>query len=46
MEKLDFDSWAFKQCVTLGHKIEGIKNADGVNIAWINTTTKEEYKLQ
>lgn len=41
----DFDTWAFKQCVTLGNKIEGIKDDLGENIAWINTTTKERYFL-
>jgi hypothetical protein len=45
MEKLDFDSWAFKQCVTLGNEIVGIKNEKGVNVAFVNTTTKEEYRL-
>lgn len=42
----DFDTWAFNQCVKLGNKIEGIKDATGKNIAWVNTTTKEQYFLQ
>ena len=41
----DFDTWAFNQCVKLGNKIEGIKDETGKNIAWINTTTKEQYFL-
>jgi hypothetical protein len=41
----DFDEWAFHQCVTLGCQINGIKNEDGENIAWINTSTEEVFDL-
>lgn len=41
----EFDSWAFKQCVTNGQEIEGVKGADGENIKYVNTTTKEEFHL-
>lgn len=41
----DFDEWAFIQCVTLGHKIDAIKNDLGINIAFINTTTLERFYL-
>ena len=41
----DFDSWAFEQCVTNGHEIKGIKGSSGVNVKYINTTTKEEFSL-
>lgn len=40
---MDFDNWAFNQCVIKGHKIEAIKNEAGENINWINTTTKELF---
>jgi hypothetical protein len=41
----DFDTWAFRQCVVKGHKIQGVKNEHGVNIKYINTTTLEEFEL-
>ena len=42
---MTFDEWAFIQCVTLGHRIDGIRNDQGINIAHINTTTKEIFYL-
>ena len=42
---MTFDEWAFEQCVILGHEIKSIQNEEGVNIKWINTTTKEEFVL-
>lgn len=44
--EIDFDTWAFVQCVTNGHKIEGVKDSSGKNIAWVNTTTKEKFILK
>ncbi len=41
----DFDAWSFEQCVTKGNEIVSIKNDDGENIAWINTTTEERFEL-
>jgi hypothetical protein len=40
-----FDEWAFIQCVQLGYKIESIKSEAGLNIAYINTTTKERFTV-
>lgn len=40
---MNFDDWAFKQCVIDGHRIEAIKNEFGENINWVNTTTGELY---
>lgn len=42
---MTFSEWAFKQCVILEHMIVSIKNEAGVNIAWVNTTTKERFTL-
>lgn len=42
---INFDSWAFYQCVIKGHKIQAIKCKDGANIAWLNTVTLERYNL-
>jgi hypothetical protein len=42
---MTFDKWAFIQCVQLGHTIDSIKDELGINIAWINTTTKERFYL-
>lgn len=43
---MDFDNWAFKQCVLLGNEIVAIKNEAGENINWKNTTTGEFYKKE
>ena len=40
-----FSEWSFHQCVTLGHRIDGIKDESGENVAWVNTTTKERFEL-
>ena len=44
--EIDFDSWAFIQCIEKGHMIKGVKDSSGKNIAWINTTTKEKFILK
>ncbi len=40
-----FDEWAFEQCVTNGYRIDSVKNDEGVNIKWVNTTTGETFIL-
>ncbi len=40
---MEFDEWAFVQCVIQGDRIEAIKGDDGINIDWINTTTQELF---
>lgn len=42
---MNFDDWSFQQCIILGHDIISIKDESGMNIKWINTTTKEEFIL-
>ena len=44
--QVDFDTWAFEQCNNKGHRIEAVKDLNGKNIAWINTTTKERFLLK
>lgn len=41
-----FDKWSHRQCNVKGHIIEGVKNRDGVNYKFVNTTTKEEFLFE
>jgi hypothetical protein len=43
---VNFNDWAFQQCVIKGHKIDAIKNEAGENVNWVNTTTGEHYHKQ
>lgn len=40
---MDFDEWAFMQCVLLGNEIISVKDENGENVKWVNTTTNEEF---
>lgn len=42
---MDFDSWSFRQCIVLGNEIVSEKDHTGKNVAWVNTTTLERFKL-
>ena len=40
---MTFKDWAWQQCMVKGHNIVSIKDENGENIKWENTTTNEEY---
>lgn len=42
---MTFEAWAWQQCMVMGHEIVSIKDTQGENIKWVNTTTEEEFLL-
>ena len=40
---MSFSDWSWEQCMVKGHEIVSIKDSDGENIKWVNTTTGEEF---
>ena len=38
-----FESWARQQIMVKGHSVVSVKNAEGINVKWVNTTTGEEF---
>ena len=38
-----FESWAWQQIMVKGHSVVSVKNAEGINVKWVNTTTGEEF---